>query len=394
MNKWKFLLVDDSKMSNKILSDILINAGHSNIVTFRSAIDALAYLKEDNDIASNIVMTDLIMPVMDGIELSRIIKSDARFSDIPIVMITSSNNIENLQEAFSIGVLDYIIKPFNSVEIITRINSVLRLKDEMEKRLAHEKSIELLNKMLVEDLNIARHLQFQMLPPSINLNEISIKGFYLPIMTLGGDLYYFEKISENKYGVILLDIMGHGTVTSMITMYIRSNLPPLFKIYENPVDLIKSLNDFIIEFNANLGDIEYHCSAFYIVFNTKNRTVNYVNAGHPPLAFIQSNKKVTWMDKGCPPIGIFKNINIMHEVIPYGCDSYAVTYSDGLYELLREKSVDISLFNEELILAYDEFLNGNISPIEKIFKAIGNMDRFDDVSLVLIKLSVLERELE
>jgi len=100
------------------------------------------------------------------------------------------------------------------------------------------------------------------------------------------------------------------------------------------------------------------------------------------------------MDKGCPPIGIFKNINIMHEVIPYGCDSYAVTYSDGLYELLREKSVDISLFNEELILAYDEFLNGNISPIEKIFKAIGNMDRFDDVSLVLIKLSVLERELE
>ncbi len=388
MDKWKLLLIDDSKMSNKILSDILTEAGFRNILTFNNAVDTLDYLDKDENPSVNIIITDLIMPHMNGIELSKIIRADKKFDLIPIIMITSSKDMENLQAAFNVGVIDYISKPFNPIEVISRIKSVLRLKKEILKRLHYEKSLEQLNKALLDDLNIARHLQFQVLPQAISCDEISINGFYLPVMSLGGDLYYWRKIDKHKYGVILLDIMGHGTATSMITMYIRSILPKLLKDYKNPVDLIKYLNDFIIDFNENLGDVKYHCSAFYISFDTKNKSIEYVNAGYPFLALIDTNKKIHLMDKGCPPIGIFSNINIMYGTIYYNNDCYIITYSDGMLELFEKSNLDINLLYDKFISSYDKFLKNDKLPLNDIFKKIENMDRTDDVSLVLIKLSI------
>lgn len=386
MDKWKFILVDDSKMSNKILSDILIEADFLNVITFSSALEALDYLEKEENPTYDILITDLIMPHMNGIELSKAVKANNNFSEIPIIMITSSKDVENLQSAFNAGVIDYITKPFNPLEVVTRIKSVLNLKEETLKRIHYEKSLEVANKTLLDDLSIARHLQFQLLPQPISAEDISINGFYLPVMSLGGDLYYWQKIDDHRYGLILLDIMGHGTATSMITMYIRSILPKLLSDYKKPAEFIKYLNEFIIDFNENLQDLKYHCSTFYIIFDTENKTIEYVNAGHPPLPIIQSDKSVQWMDKGCPPIGIFKNIKIIQETIYYTADSFVITYSDGMFELFKMSGLDINILNNRFAAAYDRFLENDIAPLNDMFKEIEDMDRTDDVSLVLVKL--------
>ena len=384
MRAWKFLLVDDSPMSLKILADILKMAGYESILSAYDAYTALELLNQSSgDI--DIVITDLLMPGLDGVAFCKLLKEDKNHQSIPVVMITSSNDVENLEQSFQAGVADYITKPFNPIEVLTRIKAVLQLKDEMEKRLERELEVEKFNKMLVDDLTIAKHLQLQMLPASVKEEKVEISGFYMPIAFLGGDLYYWCKLGRGRYGVILLDVMGHGTATSMICMYIRSNLPPLMRRCNTAAELIGELNGFMLEFNRQLSQSEYHCTAFYMIIDTYENTIDYVNAAHQPLALLEDGKKIRWMDQGCQPIGIFKSIEVLSEKISYAGETHIFMYSDGLFEVLKEHNLDIEYLLDS-ISKQDQNANSPDAIIKKYLSQLEALKRTDDVSLVLVKL--------
>ncbi|HEY9062937.1 MAG TPA: fused response regulator/phosphatase [Pseudobacteroides sp.] len=388
MNNWKFLLVDDSNVSIKILEDILINNGYTDITSVNSAQEAIDFLLSKNYAGINrpidIIITDLFMPGINGIEFCRKIHRIEEYRDIPIVMITSSNDIDNLKEAFDSGIIDYIRKPFNPIELVTRIKAILRFKEEVSRRQLRELEIEDINRNLIEDLSIANHLQFQMLPKNIISKPISIKGYYVPVTFLGGDLYYWHRVGGGKYGVALIDVMGHGTATSMICMYIRSLLPELISKSTDSVELVKSLNKYMRDFNNQLTQVQYHFTMIYIIVDVLNKTIDYVNAGHPPVYLLEKSKEIKLLDKGCIPIGIMDDIEIENEIIRYTETSCIFMYSDGLKDLVRDNNITF-----EYILSLIDINNINSSftlPIEKFLDRIKQMSRPDDISVVTLEL--------
>ena len=91
--------------------------------------------------AVDLIVLDIVMPEIDGIEACARIRSDPRYVDVPVIMVTALNDMDTLSNAFVAGATDYITKPFNRVELLARVRSALKLKAELDRRKAREREL-------------------------------------------------------------------------------------------------------------------------------------------------------------------------------------------------------------------------------------------------------------
>jgi len=139
------LLVDDSAENLLLLQSILQTGGYKDLLTAESAEQAFKHLGMDSSggdgTSVDLILMDIQMPDINGIETCRRIKEVERFRDIPIIMVTAMAQREKLQLAFAAGAMDYINKPVNKIELRTRVGSALKLKQEMDSRKAREQEL-------------------------------------------------------------------------------------------------------------------------------------------------------------------------------------------------------------------------------------------------------------
>lgn len=146
------LIVDDSKESVYLIQTILRKAGYTDLVTAGSAKDAFKHLslsnygKKGNPV--ELILLDIIMPDMDGIEALKQLKEVDAISEIPVVMVTANTEDKDLEKAFDLGAVDYVTKPFSRIELLARVRSVLRLKHEMDRRVQLSNELEAANRQL------------------------------------------------------------------------------------------------------------------------------------------------------------------------------------------------------------------------------------------------------
>ena len=143
----RILVVDDVEDSRDLTEAALLSAGYTDIVTAASGWETLKILDvgrtNDERPPFDVVLLDIVMPEMDGIEACARIRNDPRYADLPIIMVTALDDMDSLANAFVAGANDYITKPINRVELVARVRAALRLKQELDRRQARER--ELLN---------------------------------------------------------------------------------------------------------------------------------------------------------------------------------------------------------------------------------------------------------
>ncbi|MBH0192498.1 MAG: response regulator, partial [Nitrospira sp.] len=139
------LIVDDSADDRLLLQSILSTAGYEDIIAVDSAASAFKCLGLDGGKQSgarvDLILMDILMPHTSGIEACRQIKAVDRFRDTPIIMVTVKTGPVDLQLAFAAGAMDYVAKPVNKIELLTRVRSVLRLVHEIDRRRAREQEL-------------------------------------------------------------------------------------------------------------------------------------------------------------------------------------------------------------------------------------------------------------
>jgi len=138
-------IIDDSEDSRDITEAALFTAGYRDISSAGSAKDAFAQLNLNRPDAPatpvDLMLLDIVMPEIDGIEACARIRNDARYVDVPIIMVTSLGDMDSLGNAFVAGATDYITKPVNRIELLARVRSALKLKAELERRQAREREL-------------------------------------------------------------------------------------------------------------------------------------------------------------------------------------------------------------------------------------------------------------
>jgi len=120
-NKGRMLIVDDYRLNRLMLAEMF--SDKYDIVEAENGNDALIKLKESGVI--DIIILDLIMPYMDGKEFLSIIKKDEKYEDIPVIVMTSDSSKESQMELISLGISDYITKPFVRETVLKRIDNVM-----------------------------------------------------------------------------------------------------------------------------------------------------------------------------------------------------------------------------------------------------------------------------
>ena len=331
------LLVDDNSVNLFVMEKILKNAGFKDLVSLSSAYELFDYLDIDGSSCKadsvDLILLDIMMPEIDGIEACKRIKQVEHLKDIQIIFVTALEDKNKLAEALDIGGVDYITKPLNKVELLARIRVALRLKAELDWHTQHEKKIQY-------ELDLATHVQRSLLSPPLNDSQMHIEVSYLPSFNLAGDMYYWHKISDHRYAVILLDMMGHGISASLVCMFISSVLRESIKQLVEPDLVIKELNRYMSLLKNEKEGIPFYFTAIYLVIDTDNKTVEYVNAGHPYGYMLVDDKEVVPLDQGGCAVGFFDDMEINKSTVSFDKEVQIILYTDGVLEAMGPDEIE------------------------------------------------------
>lgn len=138
--KQTILIVEDNQDMRKYISSIL--SDHYNTLEAENGNEALALLRTS---AVDFIVSDLMMPEMDGLELSRLVKSDFAISHIPFLMLTAKSNLETKISSYKMGVDDFLVKPFDAELLLTRISNIMEARRNYQRRFSLNMNLDELN---------------------------------------------------------------------------------------------------------------------------------------------------------------------------------------------------------------------------------------------------------
>ncbi|MBP2002458.1 sigma-B regulation protein RsbU (phosphoserine phosphatase) [Paenibacillus shirakamiensis] len=331
----KILIVDDNPTNIIIIREILKKENYRKTIAVSSAAEMFEHLSLDHGAGAvtgptdiDLILLDMMMPEMDGIEACQIIQKYEELRDIPIIMVTAVGDSKKLAEALDAGAVDYVTKPINKVELMARIRLALRLKQEKD---WHKER----DQRLSEELKLAALVQNAVLSPPISDEKFEVNALYKPSYELAGDLYSWYPLGNGKYGVILLDMMGHGISSSLVCMFVASVLKDAVTTFVEPEQVVQELNRRFSQLHIDSQLVQYYFTAIYLVVDTNLKRIDYVNAGHPPGLLYMNDGTVTQLDTTCAPVGLFDTIEADSRTLYYEGDGHLVLYTDGLLENLE-----------------------------------------------------------
>lgn len=128
-SKFKILIVDDNPKNLQVLGNILEKKQY-NVEYALSGREALEWMNTD---CFDLILLDIMMPEMDGFEVCETVRKDNRFTDIPIIFLTAKTDKVSIVKGFELNAQDYVSKPFDTSELLARINTHLELKESRDK---------------------------------------------------------------------------------------------------------------------------------------------------------------------------------------------------------------------------------------------------------------------
>ena len=147
--RMKILIVDDEPLNVALLEDMLADAGYKHI---RSVTDSRTALDVCNEFGPDLVLLDLMMPFVDGFAILDALRSDGAELFLPVIVLTADANEGTKRNALRAGATDFLLKPFDQLEVLLRIGNLLemrRLHTQLDMQRAaledalHTKSLEL-----------------------------------------------------------------------------------------------------------------------------------------------------------------------------------------------------------------------------------------------------------
>ncbi len=202
-SKATILIVDDAEYNIQTLSNILVNQGYDVL----EATDGISAIALANTHIPNLILLDIRMPEMDGYEVCLHLKSDLNTQHIPIIFISAIDSVEEKIEAFAVGGIDFINKPFYLVEVLARVETHIRIGSLQEQLLEQTKLLESQNISLRKEMSNLTGLNWDLyadLKESIDNQELRL--FYQPIINLKtGLITGFESLirwQHSQHGIL------------------------------------------------------------------------------------------------------------------------------------------------------------------------------------------------
>lgn len=380
-----------------VLARRLERRGHS-VALAPDGATALELIRQDS---FDVVLLDIMMPGIDGIEVLRRVRERYSPSDLPVIMATAKHESADIVEALKLGASDYVTKPIDFPVLLARVQTQLSLKHATQ-------ALESANNRMKRDLEAAATVQRALLPKRApTTGGVQFAWAYQPCGELGGDLLNVFAFDDRHVGLYVLDVSGHGTVAALLSVTVARNLTPLadrssvvtdpsdgpagFKIVA-PAEVVRRLNQ-IYRMEPEEGQF---FTLLYGVLNTETGHFEFAVAGHPdPIIAPQEGTSRVYGSPGGVPVGMMDAWEFEGASLRLNPGDRLYLYSDGLFEVHDSTHTQMGLEGVQDIVATtrDESLDSSVdSLLQAAFAWRGSENLADDVSIVAAEMPPVDAE--
>jgi len=390
----KILVVDDSGTNRLLLSSILKKSGFE-VTEARNGEEALRHAL---DLMPDLILLDVMMPIMDGYEACDQLKKNDRTRDIPVIFLSARAEAGDKIKGLELGGADYVAKPFNKGEVLARVRSQLKIRSLTQRLLETNRDLLEKQKRLDEDLKMAAVIQQSLLPQKIPFfDDITITWRFKPCEHLGGDILNVFQLDSEHLGLYIIDISGHGVPAALVTISVyhmlqadmgylirESQEPPFYRI-ASPIEVCDSLDkEYPIE------RFDKYFTLVYLICDVRNKTIKYCNAAHPPPVLLREDGSLELLDKGGTIIGMGGIMPFEEDTKEFRPGDKIVLYTDGVTETenLRGEFYGVERFHATLQESRRRSIDDLLDDLLNDLSAFADGARLlDDVTLLGIEFT-------
>ena len=380
----RILVVDDAKVNRMLLTHELKKHGYivATAEHGKQALEMLTVAPYD------LILLDVEMPELDGYQTLEILKNDNILRHLPVIMVTSIDDIASTVRCIEMGAEDYLHKPFNPILLQARVGASL------DKKRLRDQELEYL-KLLERELEIGREIQMSFMPSELpGADGWEIAASLQAAREVAGDFYdAFTIGNDESICLVVGDVCDKGVGAALFMTLFRSLLRFTMGATNafgerSPAAKLKYAvtltNNYIADTH---GDTGMFATIFFGLLDPAKGVLTYINAGHEPPVILSLDGKQRLLKSTGLAVGVIPDWEFKVEQVLIETGDLFFAYTDGAPEMTDS---DGNFFGKERLL---DLLLGNGKPASELVEEInaeviahiGDANQFDDITLMAVR---------
>jgi sigma-B regulation protein RsbU (phosphoserine phosphatase) len=402
--KLKILLAEDDPITRLLYSRTLKACGYE-VVTAENGEVAWNILQKE---PIHILISDWEMPLLNGLELCRRVKTSTELPYIYTILLTARDDVSSLIQGLDIGADDYLGKASDIEVLKARVRSggrILHLTAELEAKNQHMKEVnQRLDKTysyIRRDLEVAAKAQVGLLPPQDTvIAGVRFNWLFLPSAIVGGDTLNYFRINDHQLVFYQLDVAGHGVASALHSFSLTRILSPdniagsrkstldIDSPFTKPASAAEVASELNRRFQSGPDMLNYFTMA-YGILDTREMTVDICLAGHQRPILIRGDNPPEDIGINGFPVGIFLEADYESEILQLKRGDRLFIHSDGIAECMDKMSREFGTERLQSVL-YDSRREGLGKVGQRVMAELqawrGDNQFEDDISLLALEI--------
>lgn len=382
MTNPKILIVDDEPFNVDYLEQELEDLNYATA----SAINGQQALDLVRSECPDLILLDIMMPVMDGFEVLTRLKADAAARDIPVIVISANSDLEHVVKGIQLGAEEYLPKPFEPTLLRARISSSLEKKHLRDLQRLYLKSLE-------RELEIGREIQKGFLPRSLpRLDGWEIASYFRSAREVAGDFYdAFTLDTGQKLCLVIADVCDKGVGAALFMTLFRSLLRFTMSasdvfgerlVAERLEQAATLTNNYIADTH---GDTGMFATVFFGVLDPRTGSLAYINAGHESPIVIGARGCIS-LNRTGPALGAIPDVNFSVREIQLEAGELFFAFTDGASDALNPAGERFGRDRLLSLLHADASAETLLAEIHaRLDDYAADTEQFDDITLLAVR---------
>ena len=369
----RVLIVDDVRTNVELLVRALKDDYRLSV-----ALDGESALRSVAATPPDLVLLDIMMPGLDGYEVCRRLKRDAHTRDIPVVFLTSLDEVQDKAKGFEAGAADYITKPFEILEVKARVGALLRAK-------AYQDAV---RELLESELRVAREIQRGLVPrdfAALGSGAADCFACLEPARAVGGDLYDVFRLDDGRLCLAVGDVSGKGIPAALFMVMTLTLIRSLARLSARPDEILGRVNDALAADNPS----SMFVTLFYAVLDPATGRLICASGGHlsPFVTRTGAEPRPLVASEGTL-LGVQPGLTFPATEVVLAPGDLLVAFTDGVTEAMAP---DGSLFGEARLRTLLGGL-GDVTPADAVNAVLagvrafaGTAEQADDIAILAVR---------
>jgi sigma-B regulation protein RsbU (phosphoserine phosphatase) len=275
------------------------------------------------------VLLDILMPGLDGYEVCRRLRQMPETAEVPIMFLSSLEEVQDKTRGFEAGGNDYLTKPFDMAEVKARVRSLLKAK-------AYNDAVK---EQIASELRVAREIQMGMIPQEFGALErdhgVELAAALEPAREVGGDLYGVFPASGGRLVLVMGDVSGKGIPASLFMVRTCTLVRLLARQLAEPEQILARLNDELALDNPSGMFVTLLCA----VYEPSACRLALANGGHPRPVHLRPGQPPRWaLENLGTLLGLEPRLPYERTELQLAPGDTVLLYTDGVTEALSPQA--------------------------------------------------------